>query len=104
MTGLLFHTESALTWEAFKVLANVISAHLSADDLTLAARSGNFEGVLMMLHHPAIPVPVNALNTDGVTATYCALLMIMKDEMLDAQCAFFEDVLLFSRVRTALLR
>ncbi len=76
--------------------------YFNADDLSLAARSGNYEVVLQILLHPVHSLEVDALNTDGVTATYCTLMMIMKDEILDAQFTLFEKDSFIRRTGRAL--
>lgn len=54
-------------------------------DLILAARSGNYIEVMDIVMHPTDPVSPNAMNEDGLTATYATLLMILKREVLDSE-------------------
>ena len=54
-------------------------------DLVLAARSGNYSEVMDIVLHPTDPVSPNAVNEDGVTATYATLQMILKREVLDSE-------------------
>ena len=55
------------------------------DDLILAARAGNYLEVMDIVLHRSKPVSPNAVNQDGVTATYATLTMILKREVLDSE-------------------
>lgn len=67
--------------------------HPTLEDLVLAVRSGSYVEVLDYVFHITHPVGPNDVNEDGFTATYTALTMILKREVLDSD-ADFEDLML----------
>jgi hypothetical protein len=67
-------------WTGIEPREKVVS--YTVDDLILAAQSGRYKEVLDIVLHPSQAIGPNAVNSDGVTATYATLLLIMRNEVL----------------------
>lgn len=68
----------------------------TADDLVIAAECGDYKTILDLLDKRDTlefdeiepHIPVDSVNTDGITATFATLFMIMNKEILDTEVDF----------------
>jgi ankyrin repeat protein len=66
---------------------------LTPSDLVMAARAGNVNRVIDILQHPHHPIAPNAVDEEGQTALYAALMMVLNNEAVESEDDLKDDLM-----------